>query len=179
MIVALDRAVGKILQSVRDNGLEDNTMVIFTSDNGAPNFINKTDINLPYRGWKASFFEGGIHVPMFVQWPGRIPPASSKDALVSHVDLFPSIMAAAGLPVKHDVDGMDFLPLITSGGDSSEVTTPIPSMSDTLHDTLFWRSDHYLAIRKGDWKLHVVSVPEPKVWLFNLRSDKRERYNLA
>jgi arylsulfatase A-like enzyme len=189
MIVALDRAVGKVLQAVKDSGVEDNTLIIFTSDNGAPNFINRDHVNSPYRGWKASFFEGGLHVPMFMQWPAKIQSGISRDAIVSHVDLFPGILAAAGLSVEHDIDGLDFLPLVTtedtSASSSSSSSTSNSAIIehqppiDYLHETLFWRADHYLALRKNGWKLHVVSVPEHKVWLYNLLKDKGEKHNLA
>lgn len=178
MIVALDRAVGQILQAIKSNGLADNTLVIFTSDNGAPNFINRKDVNLPYRGWKASFFEGGVHVPMFMQWPRRIPAGISRDAVVAHVDLFPSILAAAGVALNQSsIDGLDILPLITT--DTSQPLEGATFSTDSLHETLFWRSDHYLALRKNNWKLHVVSVPLPKIWLYNLLEDRSESHNLA
>ena len=64
---------GEVLQALRDNGLEDNTLVMFTSDNGGAGYIGLPDVNKPFRGWKISLFEGGIHVPYFIKWPARIP----------------------------------------------------------------------------------------------------------
>jgi arylsulfatase A-like enzyme len=74
MIQALDRSVGKITEALKKRGLEENTMVIFTSDNGAPGYIGIPDINQPYRGWKLTMFEGGTHVPYFIKWPQEIAP---------------------------------------------------------------------------------------------------------
>jgi arylsulfatase A-like enzyme len=190
MIVALDRSVGKILQALKDNGIDDNTMVVFSSDNGAPNYINQTEVNAPFRGWKASFFEGGVRVPLLIQWPNQIPAGISRDALISHIDLYPGIMAAAELPLAHDIDGLNFLPLVvrpassgnvteSDGGSDTIDTTGNAVHNDHLHETLFWRSDHYVAIRKGDWKLHTVSLPKQMTWLFNLRDDEKEAHNLV
>jgi arylsulfatase A-like enzyme len=71
MVRNLDRNIGRVLQTLKDRGLDDNTLVIFTSDNGGANYIGLPDINRPYRGWKATFFEGGIHVPFLLRWPGQ------------------------------------------------------------------------------------------------------------
>ncbi|MBC7103693.1 MAG: sulfatase-like hydrolase/transferase [Parvibaculum sp.] len=71
MIRALDRSVGRVLQALKDNGLDESTLVIFSSDNGAPGYIGLPDVNKPYRGWKLTYFEGGIRVPLFARWPGK------------------------------------------------------------------------------------------------------------
>ena len=108
MLVALDRAVGTVLSSLEANGLTENTIVIFTSDNGGPNYIGQPNINAPYRGSKATFFEGGLRVPFFVKYPKLIRPGSIIDTTVSHVDIYPTVMAAAGVwNITHEIDGKD------------------------------------------------------------------------
>lgn len=98
MILALDRAVGKVLQGLEQQGLTDNTMVIFTSDNGGPSYIASQDINAPYRGWKATLFEGGVKVPMFIKYPVLLPKGKAFMPITSHVDLFPTILQMAKPP---------------------------------------------------------------------------------
>ena len=95
MIRALDRNVGLVLDALKANGLDDNTLVIFTSDNGGADYIGLPDINKPFRGWKATFFEGGIHVPFFIRWPGQLAKGSKFDKPVGHVDIFATAAAAA------------------------------------------------------------------------------------
>jgi arylsulfatase A-like enzyme len=102
MIRALDRGVGKVLGAVHDHGLDDDTLVIFTSDNGGADYIGLPDINKPYRGWKATFFEGGIHAPFFMRWPARIPAGSTYAAPVAHIDIFATAAAAANAPLPTD-----------------------------------------------------------------------------
>ena len=168
MIRSLDRNIGRVLQQLKDQGLDDNTMVIFTSDNGGAHYIGLEGINSPYRGWKATFFEGGIHVPFFMRWPGSIPAGASVTAPVSHFDIFATAAAAAGQQAPGDriIDGVNLLPFIK--GDAS----------GRPHDVLFWRTDTYLTVRAGDWKLQVSDMPK-KDWLFNLATDPTEKINLA
>ena len=161
MILSLDRAIGKVLTGLEDNGLTDNTMVIFTSDNGGPGYIDQRDINAPYRGWKASFFEGGIRVPLFIQYPSVIQPNTViKDQLVSHVDIFPTILEAASKRVLgYSVDGVSLWDGIraSSGINSKQVhgngvdivdivggdtDIPVPGQNRSL----FFRSGHYKAV---------------------------------
>jgi len=168
MIRALDRGVGKVLGALRQNGLEDDTLVIFTSDNGGANYIGLPDINRPYRGWKATFFEGGIHVPFFLQWPAVVPRGTTFVPPVAHVDIFATAAAAAGAPLPTDrvIDGVDVIPFLTGKTQAQP------------HDSLFWRSGPYQTLLAGDWKLQVSENPKKK-WLFNLRDDPTERKNLA
>lgn len=167
MIVALDRGVGAVLEELRKQGLEENTIVIFTSDNGGANYIGLPDINDPYRGFKASFFEGGIHVPFFLKWPGHVPEGRVVEHRAAHVDIFATAAAAAGAALAQDrvYDGIDLLGLTNS--------------QDGLGERpLFFRSGHYKTLLKGDWKLQVSERPK-KNWLFNLAEDPTEQRNLA
>ncbi|MEX1152935.1 sulfatase-like hydrolase/transferase [Parvibaculum sp.] len=167
MIRALDRSVGRVLAALKENGLDDNTLVIFSSDNGAPGYIGIPDVNAPFRGWKLTFFEGGIRVPFFAQWPARIAPGTTRDTAVAHIDMFPTIVAAAGaaLPSDRVIDGIDLLPHAT--GNAPPPDRPI-----------FWRDGYYMAVQARGWKLQTTAKPE-KTWLFNLNDDPTEQVNLA
>lgn len=168
MIRALDRNVGRILGEVKKEGLDQNTLIIFTSDNGGANYIGLPDINKPYRGWKLSFFEGGIHVPFFMKWPGQIAPGSTYAGAVAHVDIFATAAAAAGaaLPTDRVMDGVNLMPFLTA------------QTADYPHKTLFWRSGTYRTLREGEWKIQSSELPK-KVWLFDLKTDPTEKHNLA
>ena len=109
MIRALDRNVGLVLDALKAHGLEENTLVIFTSDNGGANYIGLPDINKPFRGWKATFFEGGIHVPFFMKWPTKLAKSMRYDQPVGHVDIFATAAAAAAAEAPKDraMDGVD------------------------------------------------------------------------
>ena len=168
MIRSLDRNIGRVLQALKDQGVDDNTLVIFTSDNGGAHYIGLDGLNSPYRGWKATFFEGGIHVPFFMRWPGAIPAGASVAAPVSHFDIFATAAAAAGAqaPTDRIIDGVNLLPFIQGQAPGRP------------HDVLFWRTDRYRVVRAGDWKLQVSEEPK-KDWLFNLATDPTEKRNLA
>ena len=167
MVRALDRGVGTVMEALRRNGLEENTLVIFTSDNGGAGWVGLPDLNKPWRGWKATFFEGGVHVPYFVQWPARIPAGGVYDGSAAHVDIFAMAAAAAGaaLPADRVIDGVDLVPSLAGGAPPAD-------------RPLYWRSGHYKALLKDGWKLQLSERPQ-KIWLFDLASDPLERRNLA
>ncbi|MBO6633232.1 sulfatase [Parvibaculum sp.] len=169
MIRALDRSVGRVMEALKENGLDDNTIVIFSSDNGGPGYIGIPDVNKPYRGWKLTYFEGGIRVPLFVRWPGKIEPGTERKMPVAHLDLFPTIVAAAGAPLPGDrvIDGIDILPYVTGMDEAAAPARPI-----------FWRDGHYQAVRLDGWKLQFAKRPN-KTWLYNLNEDPTEQVNLA
>ena len=168
MIRALDRAVGRILTALQDNGLADNTLVFFTSDNGGANYIGLPEINQPYRGWKMTFFEGGIHTPFFARWPAALPAGARYDGPVAHVDIYATAAAAAGAPLPGDrtIDGVDLVPYIRG------------QKSGTPHDAVFWRSGGYRTVLANGWKLQVAERPE-RAWLFNLADDPTEKRDLS
>ena len=168
MIRALDRGVGRVLQSLEANGLTDNTIVIFTSDNGGAGYIGISDVNKPLRGWKITNFEGGIHVPYFVKWPSKIKAGTTYEEPVHHFDIYSTIAEAAGasVPKNVEIDGVSLLPYAAG----EEKVKP--------HETLFWRAGDYRTVRHNDWKMAVV--PQlAKTWLFNLAEDPGETTNLA
>lgn len=168
MVRALDRSVGRLLQALRDEGLADNTLVIFTSDNGGPGYVGLPQLNKPFRGWKLTQFEGGLRVPFVAQWPGHIAPGTQYSQPVTSRDILPTVMAAVGgqLPADRPYDGVNLLPYLAADA------PPQPPR------TLFWRDGSYAAVRAGDWKLQQAARPD-SVWLYNLRDDPTEQRNLA
>lgn len=179
MILALDRGVGTILDAVQASGNADNTLVIFTSDNGGPGYLGMPEVNAPFRGWKATFFEGGVRVPLFMSWPRVIPSGTSYDRPVSHVDAFATAAAAgrAVLPTDREYDGVNLIPLLPSK-QSSVLSIASESRDEEPHKLLFWRSGHYLAARSSDVKLQVSERPD-KVWMVDMSRDGTERINLV
>lgn len=165
MIEALDASVGQVMVALKRHGLSDNTLVVFTSDNGGyltygRNFRNISN-NGPWRGQKAELYEGGHRVPAIFHWPGRVR-AGVTDETAHSVDLFPTLARLAGInPVKSD--GLDLAPLLFDA-------KPLPGRR------LFWRAGAKRAVRDGDWKL----VRERNRFeLFNLADDPGERQDLA
>jgi len=168
MIRSLDRGVGRVLQSLEDNGLTENTIVIFTSDNGGAGYIGISDVNKPFRGWKITNFEGGIHVPYFVKWPSKIKAGTTYKEPVHHFDIYSTIADAAGatVPTNVEVDGVSLLPYARG------------EQKGKPHETLFWRAGDYRTVRHNNWKMAVVPQLS-KTWLFNLSEDPGETTNLA
>jgi len=167
MIRALDRGVGQVLDALRANGLENDTLVLFASDNGGANYIGLPDINQPFRGWKMTFFEGGVRTPFFAKWPARLGAGVKYSPPVGHVDIFATAAGAAGapLPAGRTYDGVDLV---------ARVRAQAPESARPL----YWRSGSYKGVLAGGWKLQVAEHPE-KVWLFDLGADPTERTNLA
>jgi len=168
MIRSVDRSVARISAKLESLGLAQNTLILLTSDNGGAGYIQLPDVNKPYRGWKLTHFEGGTHVPFMASWPAQIPAGTTMTAPVHHVDLFHTIVAAAGgrLPDDVTLDGVDLLPFVK--GESVGVP----------HDTLFWREGHHQSVQHKGWKLITAAQPDQR-WLFNLAEDPTEQQNLA
>jgi arylsulfatase A-like enzyme len=165
MTSALDAGVGRILAAIADAGLERDTLVAFVNDNGG---LLPHSRNTPLRGGKGSLLEGGIRVPFFLRWPAVLPAGVVNDFPVSTLDLFPTLLAAAGADAPADgVDGVDLLPYLTGEADG------VP------HEALHWRSGNQRAIRRGRWKLVdyrevPMRDPEPRTALFDLAEDVGE-----
>lgn len=170
MVSAMDDAVGRVLQTIRDLGQEQNTLVFFISDNGAPGWEGRgRNGNLPLRGGKHTTWEGGIRLPFLVQWPGQLPAGKVEERPVIQLDVLPTCVAAAGgkIDPAWKLDGVNLLPHLT-GRDPGRP-----------HSSLFWRIDGMWAVRDGDWKLvHGLAGKEPPE-LFNLAADGGESRNLA
>lgn len=171
MVKSVDRSVGRVLQTLREEGLDDNTIVIFTSDNGAPGYIGMPELNKPYRGWKLTQFEGGVRVPYVAKWPGHILAGTQYKQPVSNIDILPTVVAAAGgsVPTDRVIDGVNLLPFLGRNAAQQAPQPPRP---------LFWRDGPYRTVQDGGWKLIVSEMPK-KDWLFNLNADPTEKLNLA
>ena len=130
MVDAMDQAVGKVLEQLEKSGVADNTIVFFTSDNGGLSTSEGSPTsNLPLRGGKGWTYEGGIREPWLVRYPGVTQPSTVSDTPICSIDLFPTVAAAAGVDVAHEVDGVDLRPALAGG-----TLEPRP---------LFWHYPHY------------------------------------
>jgi arylsulfatase A-like enzyme len=165
MLSALDDGVGTVLAKLRALKLEDDTLIVFVSDNGGPT-LNTTSGNGPLHGYKAQVWEGGIRVPFMMQWKGHVPAGTVYDRPVIQLDVVPTVLAAVGSPVSAGAkfDGVNLLPYLASGDRGSP------------HAVLFWRFTPQRAVRAGDWKL--TDMGEGPM-LFNLADDLGENHDLA
>lgn len=178
---SMDEGIGRILGKLKESGLEENTIVFFFSDNGGPTNDN-TSRNEPLRGYKAQTWEGGIRVPFFVKWPGKLRPGTVYDSPVIQLDVHATALAVAGVGIQPHwkLDGINLIPYLTG-------TQKAPP-----HEALFWRFGNQLAIRKGDWKLVKAASGQPNMasidtgkastegaLLFNLARDLGEQKDLA
>lgn len=152
LVAGLDEAIGTIMGRVRQAGLERDTLVFFASDNGASvearnNYGGGSDE--PYRGYKFSLFEGGIHMPAIVSRPGTVPAGETRGQVVVGMDVFATIAEAIGaeLPAGRKIDGQSWMPLLKDRNAPG-------------HDTLFWAQGEQKAVRRGKWKLVVNGVDE-------------------
>ncbi len=177
MLAAIDDGVGEIVGKLRQHGLEKDSLVIFTSDNGAPLKITKEDspingdaggwdgsLNDPWVGEKGMLSEGGIRVPMVFSWPGTLPAGKVYAQPVSSLDFAATANAIAGLPGTEALDGVNLIPFLAG----KNTTAP--------HEQLFWRFWDQAAIREGRWKY--LSGGSHTGFLFDLGSDAHETRNL-
>lgn len=169
MLSAMDDAIGRVLDTVRRNGQEQDTLIFFISDNGGPPANHST--NGPLNGRKGTVYEGGIRVPFIVQWKGTVPAGKVLDQPVIALDILPTALAATGItaPSGKQLDGLDLLPLLT-GKDGA-------AASKFAGRKLYWRFGPQWAVRDGDWKL--LSARDGQVCLFNLNNDLGEKTDLA
>jgi len=178
MIETMDTNVGRLMAKLDELGIADNTLVIFTSDNGGHNRIRTGDSvtsNRPLRGCKGWLYEGGVREPWIVKWPGVTKPGSTCDVPVMNTDILPTVLEVCGLPSKPDLhrDGVSFVNLLKGE------TKPV-------HDALFWHFPHYgnhgsgpcSSVRVGDWKL-IEWLESGGAELFNLADDPGEKTDLA
>jgi arylsulfatase A-like enzyme len=163
MVEALDDQVGAVLQTLKTEGLERDTLVVFISDNGGP-VHQTTSSNYPLSGGKATFWEGGIRVPAVMYWPGTIAAGGTIDAMSSGFDMTVTALTLAGAMPAQGLDGVDLMPYLSG-------TSKAP-----IHDALYWRQGKRGAMRQGDWKL----IKDAEQWrLFDLRTDLAEQRDLA
>lgn len=187
MISSLDSNVGRLMAVLEELKLIDNTLVIFSSDNGGVGGYRRENIsdkditdNLPLRGGKGMFYEGGIRVPCIFKWPGRIKAGTSSDEPIISVDLYPTLLDAAGVVKSegHILDGMSFLDVLTDKGAGARkpLFWHFPGYLGAGSDT--WRTTPVGAVRSGDWKL-LEFFETGKVELYNLNDDIGEKNDLA
>lgn len=168
MVEALDTSVGQVLDFLEKEKLADNTLVIFTSDNGGESTFTN---NAPLRGRKGTLYEGGILVPLIARWPGHIPSGATSEAKLCSIDFLPTFAGLAGASVPENVDGMD-------------VTATLEGKSAPARDALYWHYPHYHAekpagaVIKGDMKL-IEWFETGKTMLFDLKADPDEETDLA
>lgn len=175
MLEQMDTAIGRVLEALRRNGIEDRTVVIFTSDNGGLSTSEGSPTsNVPLRGGKGWPYEGGVRTAWIVAAPGVTKPGSTCDTPVVTTDFHPTLLELAGLPLhpQEHRDGMSLLPLLKGGA--------------MEHPPLFWHYPHYGnqggapygAVREGDWKL-IEWYEDGALELYNVRDDRSEKNNLA
>lgn len=172
MVDAVDEGLSEIIQLLKDENLYNNTIIIFTSDNGGPSFFNAgpSSANNPglLRGRKSNLYEGGIRVPYLVSWPAQLPAGSVLDMPVSNIDFLPTLLAAANITTADEFDGADILPQL-----KGNVTTD-------PHEELFWGINNVsttgqIAVRAGDWKYLNY---RDELQLYDLSVDPLESNNL-
>ena len=178
MMSAMDDSIGRVLKSLHEKNLEENTLVFFFSDNGGPTMKGTTinaSSNAPLRGSKRTTLEGGIRVPFMVKWPGRVPAGKVYGKPVIQLDILPTALAAADVEVPSGakVDGVNLLPYFND------------KKTDGPHSTLYWRFGDQMAIRQGDWKLvrydpvvDGMKGTATDAKLYNLASDISESNDL-
>jgi arylsulfatase A-like enzyme len=180
MMFALDEAIGKVRKKLADSGQEQNTLVVFISDNGGPTMPGTTingSRNDPFRGSKRTTLEGGVHVPFLVSWPGKVKPGVYEQPAIQ-LDFTATALAIAGVTVESGkLDGVNLLPYL-----SGEKT-------GAPHDALYWRLGQQMAIRVGDYKvvrydlnaetLTGARQPVSAAKLYNLRTDAGEKNDLS
>ena len=176
VLAELDKQIGRFMQGLKDLGIDQNTIVIFTGDNGpAPAFDGHRTND--FRGQKGTLYEGGIRMPFIIRWPGHVPAGvKNESSVVCMVDLFPSLckIAGADVPTNYPLDGQDMSDVIT-GQSARERTTP-----------LFWefgkckadRVSPHIAVREGEWKL-LVNADGSGTELYNMTTDFNEKHNVA
>jgi arylsulfatase A-like enzyme len=183
MLSAMDDGVGRTIAALRSDGLEDNTLIFFFSDNGGPTMATTTvngSSNAPLRGSKRQTWEGGIRVPFVIAWKGHLAAGKTESRPIIQLDVLPTALAAAGVAVRPEwkLDGVDLLPFLSG----KETGAP--------HDALYWRLGGTMAIRKGDWKLvktgdgpldpDVAALSDlSTAGLYNLAEDIGEKNDLA
>ena len=170
MVALADRDVGRVMQKLKDLGIDDRTLVIFSSDNGAnPEFIEPLGSTGGLRGHKRMLYEGGTRAPLIVRWPGKIQPGTTSDLLTAFVDFLPTAAELSGLPAPKGIDGHSIVPTLLGKG------------QPTRHESLYFEIyEPYFqqAVRMGDWKGYRLGTKAP-LELYDLKADPAEKQNIA
>ncbi|WP_159064836.1 sulfatase-like hydrolase/transferase [Thaumasiovibrio subtropicus] len=166
----LDKNIGRIMDSLDENGLTDNTIVIYLSDNGGKPKGNAS-YNHPLRAEKGTVWDGGIRIPFTVSWPGQIPAGQTIDDPIISLDILPTIANAAGIEIQADwqLDGVDIMPLLKGDTDKLE------------NRFIYWNTSRAGAIRDEDWKLVIpnITAQRPRYQLFKISEDISESNELS
>jgi arylsulfatase A-like enzyme len=167
MIAALDEGVGAVMAKLADTGALEDTLIFFLSDNGGITGYLSPSSNAPLAGAKTEVLEGGVRVPLFMQWPRRLPASTIYAPIVSVLDIVPTVLAAAETraPGDRTLDGVDLTPYLTA------------ERADPPHTHLFWRYGTQWAVRSGPYKL--LRVRDEPLQLFDLETDPGETRDLA
>lgn len=189
MIASVDESVGRVLATLKELGLDENTLVIFTSDNGGVGGYERLGImggsitdNAPLRGGKGMLYEGGIRVPFIFRWPGHIPSGTECHVPIHSVDIYPTLLELAGAkpPANYVLDGVSLVPLLQEGDKAQFPQRPLfwhfPGYLGAGQGT--WRTTPVGVVRLGDWKL-LEFFEDGHLELYNLRKDIGEEKNLA
>lgn len=180
MVTMLDRQVGEVLALLKELGIEQNTLVTFSGDNGGADYFvtpqhprgvhsaNKHPVTgVEWRGKKGNLYEGGLRVPFCARWPGKIAPGTTSDLLAYFPDMLPTFAEATGAPTPAGVDGNSLLPTLLGKTDQQK-----------QHDHLYWEINGWTAIRQGTWR--AVKPDKSKTWeLYDLATDPSESKDLA
>lgn len=166
MTLALDRACGRVLDKLKELGLENNTIVVFSNDNGGPTDKNAS-LNLPLSGTKSNHLEGGLRVPYLIKWPKKLKAGQEYHYPVSTFDLLPTFYAAGGGNVKDlkDIDGVNLIPFVNGKN------------QERPHKYLFWKKEARAVCRENDWKL--IRFADRPAELYDVSKDIAEQNNLA
>lgn len=173
LIEHMDHGIGKVMTALKENGFHDNTLVIFVSDNGGQ--LNVGARNGPLRNGKGSVYEGGIRVPAIASWPGNIAPGTASDALLTTMDIYPTLLEAARARITQIIDGTSFLGLVLGGPD------PDPNrllFFSRREGGLRFGGKTIEAVRQGPWKL-LQNSPYAPLELYNLERDPLETTDLS
>ena len=170
MVSLIDKDVGRLMEKLKDLGIDDNTLVIFSSDNGANDeCIEPLGSTGGLRGHKRMLYEGGIRAPFIARWPGKIEPGTTSELLTTFADFLPTAADAIGAPVPSGTDGISILP------------TLLGEQQTKLHDSLYFEIyEPYFqqSVRLGDWKGYRLGTKAP-LELYDLKSDPAEKHDLA
>ena len=170
MIALLDKDVGRVMQKLKDLGIAENTLLIFSSDNGANDeFVESLQSTGGLRGYKRLLYEGGIRAPFIARWPGKIQPGSTSDLLTTFVDFMPTAAELAGVPIPSGMDGISILPTLIGQNQSKQHE----ALYFEIYETFFQQS-----VRWGDWKGYRLGTKAP-LELYDLKADPAEKQNLA
>lgn len=166
MMLAMDRASGKVLDTLDRLGIEDNTLVVFTNDNGGPTDMNASD-NFPFSGTKSNHLEGGVRVPYVMKWPGVFEQGTTYPHPVSTLDLLPTFFAAGGgdTSTLENIDGVNLIPFVKG------------TLQDPPHEFLYWKKDTRATVRAGNWKL--MRFPDRPAELYYIDNDEKEFRDVA